>query len=61
MLWGALPILSLLSGYFCTCELLPVPAFEINQPKKLRNTAERLIKRTCEADRSVLDSIFSDF
>ena len=38
-----------------------MPAFEINQPKKLRNTAERLIKRTCEADRSVLDSIFSDF
>lgn len=43
---------------FFMCELLPMPAFEINQPKKLKNTAECLIKKMCEADHSVLDSIF---
>lgn len=30
---------TLLVFLFCLCELLPMPAFKINQPEKLKNTA----------------------
>lgn len=49
---------TLLIFLFFMCELLPMTTFEINQPKKLKNTAQPLIKKVCEADLKLHEFIF---